>query len=95
MTQEASHRCLRVDEIYLRICRFITADTTAGSRTLAALLRVCKAFYEPALDLLWYEQASLDGLVRCLPQHLWRIDHEYGIVRYLLSIPVLPMVTSR
>lgn len=87
MMSEASHRCLRVEEIFIRICRFLN-DMKAGPLTLASMLRVCKAFYEPALDILWHEQASLDGLIRCLPQRLWEIDHEYGIVRHRLFLHV-------
>ncbi|KAJ7725288.1 hypothetical protein DFH07DRAFT_253203 [Mycena maculata] len=38
---------------------------------LAALTRTCKAFQDPALNLLWSEQDTLDNLLRTLPPHLW------------------------
>ena len=82
------YTCLYIEEIFLRICAFVALDPD-GPHTLAALLRVCKAFYEPTLDTLWYEQASMGNLARCLPQHLWRVDHEYGLV-CLYIVALLP-----
>ena len=55
------YTCLYIEEVFLRICAFVAPDPE-GSHTLAALLRVCKAFYEPTLDTLWYEQASMETL---------------------------------
>uniref|UniRef100_A0A5K1K0P3 Cell surface hydrophobicity-associated protein n=1 Tax=Ganoderma boninense TaxID=34458 RepID=A0A5K1K0P3_9APHY len=39
--------------------------------TLAALAVTCKAFMEPALNVLWKSQRSLGPLVRTLPADLW------------------------
>ena len=39
--------------------------------TLAALAVTCKAFMEPALNVLWKSQRSLGPLVRTLPEDCW------------------------
>ena len=35
-----------------------------------ALARTCRAFLEPALDALWYEQHTLVHVIKCLPDEL-------------------------
>ncbi|KAJ6453440.1 hypothetical protein C8R47DRAFT_1168289 [Mycena vitilis] len=39
--------------------------------SLAFLARVCKAFQNPALNILWESQSSLVPALRCLPDDLW------------------------
>ena len=43
-------------------------DLHHQQRTLARVSRVCRAFYDPALDLLWrdVDGQQLFGLMRCL-----------------------------
>ncbi|KAF8429864.1 hypothetical protein L210DRAFT_800958, partial [Boletus edulis BED1] len=36
--------------------------------TLASLARTCRAFKEPALNLLWEEMLNLSPLAQCLPE---------------------------
>ncbi|KAF8552009.1 hypothetical protein OG21DRAFT_1466366 [Imleria badia] len=38
---------------------------------LAALARTCRAFKEPALDMIWDDLNDLTPLVRCLPESSW------------------------
>ncbi|KAF8447203.1 hypothetical protein L210DRAFT_3390514 [Boletus edulis BED1] len=47
---------------------------------LPALARTCKAFRDPALDILWAELYSLAPLIRCLPGALSQIVDDYTTV---------------
>ncbi|OAX31738.1 hypothetical protein K503DRAFT_703255, partial [Rhizopogon vinicolor AM-OR11-026] len=38
--------------------------------TIAALARTCRAFKEPALDVLWKNMDGLGPLVSCLPENV-------------------------
>ncbi|KAI0657703.1 hypothetical protein C8Q70DRAFT_1000214 [Cubamyces menziesii] len=54
-----------------------------GCRTLACLARVCKAFTNPTLDVLWRDVPSVDVLLKVLPclQHDPGIQHvQYTIL---------------
>ncbi|KAF8124950.1 hypothetical protein EV363DRAFT_1353197 [Boletus edulis] len=44
-----------------------TYDQLPGIRTLAKLARTCRAFKEPALDVLWSELPDFSALMRCVP----------------------------
>ncbi|KAF8125009.1 hypothetical protein EV363DRAFT_1270918 [Boletus edulis] len=64
------HRALEIQEILLNIfghCHYPTTD-------LAALARTCRAFKDPALDVLWETLPDLSPLAQCVPeasQLLW------------------------
>ena len=67
------HHVLEIQEILSNI--FSHYDpypwTAAGRndlRLLAALARTCRAFKEPALDMLWQNLHDLSPLARCLPE---------------------------
>ena len=38
-----------------------------GQRTVAAVAITCRDFTEPALDVLWADQSSLDPLIKRIP----------------------------
>ncbi|KAJ7753606.1 hypothetical protein DFH07DRAFT_1061404 [Mycena maculata] len=69
------HRGLLIPEIV----DLIVAELRPTGRNLgqderkdfAALARTCKAFQDPALNLLWSEQYTLINLLKTLPPHLW------------------------
>ncbi|KAF8126051.1 hypothetical protein EV363DRAFT_1349628 [Boletus edulis] len=65
------HPALYVEEILLEIfgqCYDREESTMRINKTdLPALARTCKAFRDPALDILWAELYSLAPLIRCLP----------------------------
>lgn len=67
------HNCLRVAELFDRICRLAIVSEghnewpTAGMSTLAALCRTCHLFHEPALNILYKSLESLRPLLSCLP----------------------------
>ncbi|KAF8545789.1 hypothetical protein OG21DRAFT_1491919 [Imleria badia] len=57
------HHALEIQEILLNILVHVYP-----SPDLLALVRTCRAFKEPALDMLWAELDDLSPLVRCLPE---------------------------
>lgn len=69
------HPCLLVTEILLHIIGFLETSSehhsTCHKGDLARLARTCRAFMDPALDVLWRTQCTLGPLVKCLPGHLW------------------------
>ncbi|KIJ62024.1 hypothetical protein HYDPIDRAFT_30843 [Hydnomerulius pinastri MD-312] len=44
---------------------------TPSRKALAALARTCRAFQDPALDVLWAELNEPNPLVKCMPSKLW------------------------
>ncbi|KAJ6533966.1 hypothetical protein DFH09DRAFT_932442, partial [Mycena vulgaris] len=40
---------------------------------LSALARTCRAFQDPALDILWRNQESLVPLLSCIPFDAWDV----------------------
>ncbi|KAF8550694.1 hypothetical protein OG21DRAFT_386347 [Imleria badia] len=57
------HHALQIQEILLNIF-----GHSSATPDLPALARTCRAFKEPALDLLWEELADPSPLARCLPE---------------------------
>ncbi|KII86186.1 hypothetical protein PLICRDRAFT_177771 [Plicaturopsis crispa FD-325 SS-3] len=97
------HRCLSINEILLMVChelldyRFMNHLKT---RDVARLARTCRAFHEPALDLIWYELDSLGPLVRTFPADLWEqrevVDEDGGDFTELALIrPIHPSDWTR
>ncbi|KAF8441628.1 hypothetical protein L210DRAFT_792550, partial [Boletus edulis BED1] len=65
------HHTLEIPEILLDIfgrCRSPGTGTETASSDLPALARTCRAFKEPALDLLWENLPDPSPIVRCLPE---------------------------
>lgn len=50
----------------------IVQGTQSGSRTVARLARTCKAFNEPAMDVLWNELDSFLPLIGLFPAYIMR-----------------------
>ncbi|KIJ59274.1 hypothetical protein HYDPIDRAFT_33344 [Hydnomerulius pinastri MD-312] len=59
-------------------------DRTMGKKTLASLARTCKAFHEPALDVLWMKLDSLDPLIKLLPKRMWAKKYYPLMVRMFM-----------
>lgn len=70
------HHCLRIAEILTMVMDFLVAAGHRGAREVLALLKTCKSFYEPALDLLWRDLHILAPLVMCLPEDVWKIRNK-------------------
>ena len=55
------HRVFQIPEVLLNIfCRYVSSgrsveDRESDNRDLATLARTCRAFKEPALDILWIQ----------------------------------------
>ncbi|KAJ7627493.1 hypothetical protein FB45DRAFT_1082859 [Roridomyces roridus] len=82
------HRALAIAEIVL-----ITASECADDSTLPAFARTCRAFRDPALDLIWQEQYELLHLLKCMPDGLWETeeDHENRWPeKVYLTRPIVP-----
>ncbi|KAH9948173.1 hypothetical protein B0H21DRAFT_734928 [Amylocystis lapponica] len=54
-------------------------DVPAGRRVLARIARTCKAFKEPALDLLWKDLDSLSPLIALFPNTLLKRARRPGL----------------
>jgi hypothetical protein len=72
------HRALALQEIVSEIVFHAAAVPNNG---LVVLVRTCKIFSEPALDLLW-KDASLWHLAQCMDAELWdtsiiSVEHAY------------------
>ncbi|KAF8123021.1 hypothetical protein EV363DRAFT_1229779 [Boletus edulis] len=63
------HPALQIQELLLNIFGHYSEATA----DLAALARTCRAFKDPALDVLWEVLHSLCPLVRCLPEACHRL----------------------
>lgn len=85
------HPCLLVTEILLHIIGFVENGTesrsTCRKSDIARLARTCRAFTDPALDVLWRTQCALGPLVKCLPGHLWAQD-SWGAIE-IVSKPTI------
>ncbi|KAF7305369.1 hypothetical protein HMN09_00789100 [Mycena chlorophos] len=57
------HRCLQIAEVLDNIFSLLPHPSDP---TLARLARTCRAFSDPALDILWWRQETLTNLSRCL-----------------------------
>ncbi|KAF9527762.1 hypothetical protein CPB83DRAFT_855589 [Crepidotus variabilis] len=54
-------------------------ETPGGKRSLSRLARTCKAFTEPALDVLWRELDSIVPIVGLFPGHLLKKTRRPGL----------------
>ncbi|KAF8421110.1 hypothetical protein L210DRAFT_3766196 [Boletus edulis BED1] len=68
------HQALKIEELLLNIFNHCCPSTLRTNQhkkatsDLAALARTCRAFKEPALDVLWSVLIDLSPLTRCLPE---------------------------
>jgi len=70
----------------------IIQDTPSGSRTVARLARTCKAFNEPAMDVLWNELDSFLPLIGLFPGYIMKRARRPGLG---LVCPISPYTTPR
>ncbi|KAF8441707.1 hypothetical protein L210DRAFT_439860 [Boletus edulis BED1] len=79
------HHALQIPEILLNIFGHCSDRFDWFDPDVAALARTCRAFKEPALDVLWEELHELSPLVvRCVPEA--SLPSEYSIHRSLTQI---------
>lgn len=92
------HRCLQVPEIVILLSKALDqtnlfSEEYPDDRDLLSMALTCRAFLDPALDALWGHISSLDPIISCLPQNLWRKKtkvHDVDGDRY----PVTTLVRS-
>ncbi|KAJ7218390.1 hypothetical protein GGX14DRAFT_695672 [Mycena pura] len=65
----------------------LNSDT---AQTLAGLARTCKAFRDPALDLLWKSQYTVMNILNCMPGDIWEVPDDTDAEEVRLKRPVLP-----
>ncbi|KAF8414785.1 hypothetical protein L210DRAFT_3658472 [Boletus edulis BED1] len=78
------HHALQIQEILFNIfghCYQYEFGLLSRSG-VAALARTCRAFKEPALDVLWEELIELSPLVRCIPKASHRLSSKYATKSY-------------
>ncbi|KAJ7838544.1 hypothetical protein B0H13DRAFT_2367414 [Mycena leptocephala] len=61
-----------------------------SAQTLAGLARTCKAFRDPALDLLWKSQCTVMNVLNCMPRDIWEVLDDTDTEEVRLKRPVLP-----
>ncbi|KAJ7218384.1 hypothetical protein GGX14DRAFT_436901 [Mycena pura] len=61
-----------------------------SAQTLAGLARTCKAFRDPALDLLWKSQCTVMNILNCMPGDIWEVPDDTDAEEVRLKRPVLP-----
>ncbi|KAJ6587977.1 hypothetical protein B0H19DRAFT_1247699 [Mycena capillaripes] len=61
-----------------------------SAQTLAGLARTCKAFRDPALDLLWKSQCTVMNVLNCMPGDIWEVLDDTDAEEVRLKRPVLP-----
>lgn len=54
-------------------------DTPGGRRSLSRLARTCRAFADPALDVLWRDLDSIIPIIGLFPGHLLKKTRKPGM----------------
>lgn len=66
------HRALLISEVLSEIFAHVNENRSlqTGKKLLSleALARTCKAFHEPAMDLLWADLYGIIPLLGCVPR---------------------------
>ncbi|OJA11046.1 hypothetical protein AZE42_07186, partial [Rhizopogon vesiculosus] len=60
------HQALFVEDILVEIFSHLKGVSSSTPWCFAALARICKAFYDPAMDLLWADMEDLEPLLGCV-----------------------------
>ncbi|KAJ7614472.1 hypothetical protein FB45DRAFT_1110221 [Roridomyces roridus] len=86
-----SHRALCIPEIVAMICEagVYLEDYEFNWNTLTSLARTCKAFQDPALDVLWSSQSTMMNVLKCMPGDIWEWPDE-NEVAVELQRPIIP-----
>ncbi|KAF8556107.1 hypothetical protein OG21DRAFT_1409720 [Imleria badia] len=62
------HHALQIQEILLNIFGHFRRSGWQRPTDLPALARTCRAFKEPALDVLWEKLVNPSPIAKCLPE---------------------------
>ncbi|KAF8555282.1 hypothetical protein OG21DRAFT_1483956 [Imleria badia] len=82
------HHALQIQEILLNIFGHFRRPGWLRPTDLPALARTCRAFKEPALDVLWEKLVNPSPLAKCLPEasHYSEAKHCYVFSRSFTQI---------
>jgi len=80
------HPVLNIPEILYKIFKLLLDDETISQKdalagvayppqTLPGIARTCKAFLEPALDVIWHSVPTLAPLLQYIPANRLRVEH--------------------
>ncbi|KAJ7200661.1 hypothetical protein B0H12DRAFT_1164373 [Mycena haematopus] len=93
------HCALRIPELVEMICAQAGAEGirfgpgtlkySDAARDLAVLARTCTTFLNPSLDILWSSQRTIVNVLRCMPDRLWEIQIQSGILDIRLRRPII------
>ncbi|EIW79846.1 hypothetical protein CONPUDRAFT_144977 [Coniophora puteana RWD-64-598 SS2] len=72
------HDCIRIPELLTQVCYHANDPDSNNASDLVALAMTCKAFKDPALDVLYYELHYTAHLFMCLPRDLWTLRKDEG-----------------
>lgn len=92
-------RCPPSYDVLFEICRYLwpQSDTqywheNAQDRwDVVAMTRTCRAFYEPAMDVLWHSIPDISPVIRTMPAELWE---EYCVVPQDEHIGAMQIMTT-
>jgi len=88
------HRCLQIYELVFVIFKYAFMEwdndlervLLVGRRTLLHLAATSRSFHNPALDLLWSQQDSVQVLLQTLPRKIWSFEEaDYSDAPFLVS----------
>ncbi|KAJ7613038.1 hypothetical protein FB45DRAFT_1009058, partial [Roridomyces roridus] len=92
-TTTMPHHCLSIQEILREICYHLNPYGKGSGYTescnhpaqasLAALATTCKAFSDPALDVLWVTANLSHLLVSGMPDDFWHVNRDAGGPEYV------------
>ena len=72
------HHCLQIEEILASIFEFVLTDVgnqkTYDRRSVLALVKTCRTFNIPALQVLWKNLFSPVPLFLTMPDDLWQME---------------------
>ncbi|KAF9007226.1 hypothetical protein BDQ17DRAFT_1407692, partial [Cyathus striatus] len=71
------------------ILHLICQELFFYKKTLVVLARTCKAFHEPALDMIWFQLSGFYSLEKCLQRGVWKEVMKQGKHRLVLRQPLV------
>jgi hypothetical protein len=79
---------LRDEEVTKKLLEAIV-ESSNGKRMLSRFARTCKAFCEPALDILWRELDSMVPVIGLFPNNIMKKARKpgFGLVSEALTFP--------
>jgi hypothetical protein len=67
------HHCFHIEEILALIFEFVLCNV-ARKRSVLALVKTCRTFKMPALQVLWKNLSDPIPLILTMPEDLWHVE---------------------